>query len=70
MAGLLSAQNISNISLTNSMAILTHKLVAKYPNEVEFSTVGIYDSEADAKRQQARWEACFTQTEFKVVPNR
>jgi len=52
------------------MAILTHKLVAKYPNEVEFSTVGIYDSEADAKRQQARWEACFTQTEFKVVPSR
>ena len=52
------------------MAILTHKLVAKYPNDTEFSTVGIYDSEADALHQQARWEACFTRTEFKVVPNR
>jgi len=55
---------------TAPMAILTHKLVAKYPNEVEFSTVGIYDSEADAKYQQTRWEACFTNTEFKVVSNR
>ena len=52
------------------MAILTHKLVAKYPNEVEFSTVGVYDSEADAVYQQARWEACFIYTEFKVVENR
>jgi hypothetical protein len=52
------------------MAILTHKLVAKDPNEVEFSTVGIYDSEADAIYQQARWEACFIYTEFRVVENR
>ena len=53
------------------MAILTHKLVEKYPNEVEFTLVGIYDSEADANYQKARWEACFGMNrEFKVVPNR
>ena len=49
--------------------ILTHKLLISNAID-DRAVVGIYDSEQQALRGKAHWQACFTTSTFEIVENK